>query len=173
MREGLVREVDPDAVNRGEGRTLVADDAAFEKLLAQAIYSFIRAGRLDDAVELCRRAHQPWRAASIRGSLLFQWRASISSWMECAGLMRYEANEQRDDGLDDEDDAGGWQGSQRRRLWKSTCIRAALNSNLSDSERVVYAALTPTPQMFTVRKSAYRTWEDHRWAQISILCGEK
>ncbi|KIO00919.1 hypothetical protein M404DRAFT_744982 [Pisolithus tinctorius Marx 270] len=158
-REGLVREMDPDAVNRGDGKTLAADDAAFEKSLAQAIYSFIRAGRLDDAVELCRRAHQPWRAASIRGSLLFQWRAIT--------------NEQCDDGLDDEDDAEGWQGNQRRRLWKSTCIRAALNPNLSDPERVVYAALTPTPQTFTVLRSACRTWEDHLWVQISILCEEK
>jgi hypothetical protein len=38
------------------------------------LYAYIRAGKLDDAVNLCRKAHQPWRAASIRGSLLFQWR---------------------------------------------------------------------------------------------------
>jgi hypothetical protein len=48
---------------------------AFEKTLTQSLYSFVRAGRLDEAVQLCRKAHQPWRAASIRGSLLFQWRA--------------------------------------------------------------------------------------------------
>ncbi|KAG6332899.1 hypothetical protein ID866_6186, partial [Astraeus odoratus] len=164
-RGGLVKELDPDAVNRGDGRTLAADDAltadvkAFEKSLAQAVYSFLRAGRLDEAVELCRRAHQPWRAASIRGSLLFQWRAI--------------ANERRDDGIDDEEDAEGWQGNQRRRLWKSTCIRAALNPNLSDTERVVYAALAPSPQTFSVLKSACRSWEDHLWAQISVLCEEK
>ncbi|KAG2131751.1 hypothetical protein DEU56DRAFT_449562, partial [Suillus clintonianus] len=40
-----------------------------EKSLAQA-YSFVRAGRLDEVVQLCRKAHQSWRAASIRGSLL-------------------------------------------------------------------------------------------------------
>jgi nuclear pore complex protein Nup107 len=91
-RDGLVREMDPDAVNREEGRTLAADDAvcspltpceimftklaqSYEKSLAQALYSYIRAGRLDDAVELCRKAHQPWRSASIRGSLLFSWKA--------------------------------------------------------------------------------------------------
>ena len=41
-------------------------------------YGYIRAGRLDDAVEVsgCWQAHQAWRAASIRGSLiLFQWKA--------------------------------------------------------------------------------------------------
>jgi nuclear pore complex protein Nup107 len=91
-RDGLVREMDPDSVNREEGRTLAADDAvssslicvgyrftemaqSYEKGLAQALYSYIRAGRLDDAVELCRKAHQPWRSASIRGSLLFSWKA--------------------------------------------------------------------------------------------------
>lgn len=47
----------------------------YEKNLLQALYGYIRAGRLDDAVEVCRKAHQPWRAASIRGSLLFQWKA--------------------------------------------------------------------------------------------------
>ncbi|KAF9221187.1 hypothetical protein BS17DRAFT_846289 [Gyrodon lividus] len=158
-RDGLVSEFDPDAVNRGDGKSLAADDAGFEKTLAQALYSFVRAGRLDEAVELCRKAHQPWRAASIRGSLLFQWRAI--------------ADEQREDGFEDEDDAEGWQGNRHRRLWKSTCAKAALNPSLPDSERTLYAALAPTPQTFNVLKSACRTWEDHLWAQISILCEEK
>ncbi|KAI9454791.1 nuclear pore protein 84/107 [Boletus coccyginus] len=158
-REGLVTEFDPDAVNRGDGKSLAADDAAFEKTLTQSLYSFVRAGRLDEAVQLCRKAHQPWRAASIRGSLLFQWRAI--------------ANEQCEEGFEDEDDAEGWQGNRRRRLWKSTCVKAALNPNLPDPERALYAALVPTPQTFNVLKSACRTWEDHLWAQISILCEEK
>ncbi|KAN0078059.1 Nuclear pore protein 84/107 [Tylopilus felleus] len=158
-REGFVTEFDPDAVNRGDGKSLAADDTAFEKTLTQSLYSFVRAGRLDEAVQLCRKAHQPWRAASIRGSLLFQWRAI--------------ANEQSEEGIEDEDDAEGWQGNRRRRLWKSTCVKAALNSNLSDPERVLYAALAPTPQTFNVLKSTCRTWEDHLWAQISILCEEK
>ncbi|KAF8553085.1 hypothetical protein OG21DRAFT_1589517 [Imleria badia] len=158
-REGLVTEFDPDAVNRGNGKSLAADDAAFEKTLTQSLYSFVRAGRLDEAVQLCRKAHQPWRAASIRGSLLFQWQAV--------------ANEPCEDGFEDEDDAEGWQGNRRRRLWKSTCVKATLNPNLSDPERVLYAALAPTPQTFNVLKSACRTWEDHLWAQTSILCEEK
>ncbi|KAG1856995.1 nuclear pore protein 84/107 [Suillus subalutaceus] len=148
IREGLA-----------DGRSLAADDAGFEKSLAQALYSFVRAGRLDEAVELCRKAHQPWRAASIRGSLLFQWRAI--------------GNNGTDDGIDDTEDAEGWQGNPRRKLWKSTCARAALNPNLPDPERILYAALAPCPQTFSVLKSACRTWEDHLWAQISILCEEK
>ncbi|KAH7921000.1 nuclear pore protein 84/107 [Leucogyrophana mollusca] len=160
-RDGLVKEMDPDAVNREDGRSLAADDAGVEKTLTQALYSFVRAGRLDEAVELCRKAHQPWRAASIRGSLLFQWRAI--------------ANEPREegDGMDDVDDAEGWQGNRRRKLWKSTCARAALNTSLPDPERALYAALAPCPQTFGILKSTCRTWEDHLWAQISILCEEK
>lgn len=45
--------------------------------------------------------------------------------------------------------------------------------NLPDPERILYAALAPCPQTFSVLKSACRTWEDHLWAQISILCEEK
>lgn len=96
QRGGLVSDMDPDAVNRGDGAGLAADDAvsssfvlhvllilnfviyakkSYEKSLLQALYGYIRAGRLGDAVEVCRRAHQPWRAASMRGSLLFQWKA--------------------------------------------------------------------------------------------------
>ena len=44
---------------------------------------------------------------------------------------------------------------------------------MPDPERALYAALAPTPQTFNVLKSACRTWEDHVWAQISILCEEK
>ncbi|EIW74182.1 hypothetical protein CONPUDRAFT_140572 [Coniophora puteana RWD-64-598 SS2] len=159
-RDGLVKEMDPDAANRGDGKSLAADDSRFEKSLAQALYTFVRAGRLEDAVEICRKSHQPWRAASIRGSLLFQWRA-----------IAHESAE--DDGADDYDDAEGWQGNRHRRQWKRACARAANNTSLSDSERALYAALAPCPETFTVLKSACRTWEDHLWAQVCILCEEK
>ena len=109
---GLVKAMDPDAPNR-EGKTLASDDANMEKGLTQALYHFIRAGRLEDAIVLCRKANQPWRASSIRGSLLFEWRAI--------------ANEPTEDAMDDDGDAEGWLGNRRRKLWKSTCTRAALN----------------------------------------------
>lgn len=55
----------------------------YEKGLAQALYSYVRAGRVQEAIELCRKAHQPWRAASLRGSLLFQWRAISVAFHNC------------------------------------------------------------------------------------------
>ncbi|KAK0213959.1 nuclear pore protein 84/107 [Armillaria fumosa] len=157
-RSGLVKELDPDAVNRGDGRALASDDAHFEKNLTQALYSFVRAGRLDDAIELCRKAHQPWRAASIRGSRLFQWR-----------LLSHETSGDESD----EDDPDMWIGNRNRRLWKTTCTRAALNTDMPEHERVLYAALAPSPQTFSVLKSACRTWEDYLWAHVSIMCEEK
>ena len=116
---GLVKAMDPDAPNR-EGKTLAPDDVNMEKGLTQALYHFIRAGRLEDAVVLCRKANQPWRASSIRGSLLFEWRAI--------------ANEPTEDAMDDDSDVQGWLGNRRRKLWKSTCTRAALNVRASSPQ---------------------------------------
>lgn len=83
-------------------------------MLTHALYAHIRAGRLDEAVELCQKANQPWRAASIRGSILFQWRAI--------------ANEPRDeDAMEDVDEYDAWKGNRKRKLWKAACTRAALN----------------------------------------------
>jgi hypothetical protein len=48
---------------------------SYDKALSYTLFAFLRAGNIEDAVKLCRDAHQPWRAASIRGSLLFSWPA--------------------------------------------------------------------------------------------------
>ncbi|EEB92815.1 hypothetical protein MPER_08621 [Moniliophthora perniciosa FA553] len=48
-----------------------------------------------------------------------------------------------------------------------------VDPSLPDHERVLYAALAPSPQTSLVLKSACRTWEDHLWATISVLCDEK
>ncbi|KAJ7063608.1 nuclear pore protein 84/107 [Mycena amicta] len=158
-RDGLVKEMDPDAVNREDGRMLAADDTNYEKGLSQALYTYVRSGRLEEAVELCRNAHQPWRAASIRGSLLFQWRAIT--------------NEQYEDDAMEEDLTDVWQGNRRRQLWKTTCTRTATNPSVPEHDRILYAALAPTPQTSSVLKAACRTWEDHLWAQVSVVCEEK
>jgi len=48
-----------------------------------------------------------------------------------------------------------------------------IQPSLPDYERVLYAALAPSPQTRAILLSACRTWEDHLWAQISIACEEK
>ncbi|KAH9971849.1 nuclear pore protein 84/107 [Lactifluus volemus] len=127
--ENVVREMDPDAVVR---------EAEIGR----------RRGKL------CRDAHQPWRAASIRGSLLFSWPAISTT-------------RQDDAAEEDEENPDLWHGNQRRALWKTTCTRAALDPRVSSTERALYAALAPSVQTSGVLKSACRTWEDALWATIS------
>ncbi|KAI0804804.1 nuclear pore protein 84/107 [Irpex lacteus] len=161
-KQNALSGMDPDAVNRGDGGSLAPDDVVHDKALVSALYAYIRAGRLDDAIELCNKADQPWRAASIRGSLLFQWRA-------------IGQGERDADAMDDSDDTEteSWHGNRRRRLWKNACTRAALNPNLSDTERALYAALAPTPATASQLKAVCHTWEDLLWAQLSVVCEEK
>ena len=40
-------------------------------------------------------------------------------------------------------------------------------------ERGLYAALAPSPQTASHLKAACRTWSDHLWAQINVVCEEK
>ncbi|TBU37015.1 107-domain-containing protein [Dichomitus squalens] len=119
VASGVVSELDPDAVNRSgeEGKGLAPDDAAYEKTFLQALYGHVRAGQLEDEIDLCRKANQPWRAASLRGVLLFQWRTiSNAPW--------------DDDAMDEEDteDSQQWSGNVRRQMWKTVCQRTALNA---------------------------------------------
>ncbi|KAI0942549.1 hypothetical protein AcW1_003147 [Taiwanofungus camphoratus] len=159
---GIVKEMDPDAVNRADGSALAIDDASYDKALVQALFAHVRAGRFDEAVELCRKAHQPWRAASIRGALLLQWRAIATEPRE-------------NDAMEDEemDVNEGWRGNLRRRLWKLTCTRAALNQALSPTERALYAALAPSPQTAGPLKVLCRTWSDQLWALVCVACEER
>lgn len=109
------------------------------------------------------------------------------------GVESVLASEQHDDGDDDmeAEEVEAWSGNRKRKLWKVACVRAALNvrlpfdfifylssrvlfqANLPDHERALYAALAPSPLTSVVLKSSCRTWEDHLWAQIGIMCEEK
>ncbi|KAG6877257.1 hypothetical protein C0993_009026 [Termitomyces sp. T159_Od127] len=48
-----------------------------------------------------------------------------------------------------------------------------MDNKLPEYERMLYAALAPSHQTAAVLKGACRTWEDHLWAQISIICEER
>lgn len=60
----LVKHVDFDAPTR-EGAQLHPDDKKQDELLLEDIWTLLRAGRLDEASELCRSAGQAWRAATL------------------------------------------------------------------------------------------------------------
>ena len=63
----LVRELDPDAPGRQHGRSVAAENEQAELRICAAMFKLVRSGRLADAVQLCRDAGQPWRAASLAG----------------------------------------------------------------------------------------------------------
>ncbi|CCM01547.1 uncharacterized protein FIBRA_03605 [Fibroporia radiculosa] len=157
---GIVSELDPDAVNResGEGQSLAIDDASYDKALVQTLFALVRSGRLDEAVDLCRRAHQPWRAASINGALLFRWPSGPR---------------EEDEGEEEMEVDEGWRGNLRRKLWKTTCTRAALNQSLPPAERALYAALAPSPQTAGPLRAACHTWADQLWALVSVAYEER
>lgn len=48
-----------------------------------------------------------------------------------------------------------------------------LQTLISDADRTLYAALAPSSATSVVLKSACRTWEDHLWAQVCIICEQK
>ncbi|KAF8492248.1 nuclear pore protein 84/107 [Gautieria morchelliformis] len=157
----LVKELDPDVVNRESGAVLAAEDAAYEKALAHSLYTYIRAGQGEQAMELCRSARRPWRAAALQGYKLFDWTALSRNFNLEDDAMEQDPNVQVS-------------GNKRRRLWKASCTLAALNNKLSVSDRLLHAALAPSPQTLGVlTKEGCKTWEDHLWARISALCEEK
>lgn len=60
----IVKHVDFDAPTR-EGAQLLPDDKKQGELLLEDIWTLLRAGRLEEACELCRSAGQAWRAATL------------------------------------------------------------------------------------------------------------
>ncbi|TVU23912.1 hypothetical protein EJB05_26300 [Eragrostis curvula] len=60
----IVKHVDFDAPSR-EGAQLHPDDKKQDELLLEDIWTLLKAGRLEEASELCRSAGQAWRAATL------------------------------------------------------------------------------------------------------------
>ncbi|KAI0031297.1 nuclear pore protein 84/107 [Vararia minispora EC-137] len=151
---GASGRLDPDVETR-EGTKIAPEDAAEDRALLQTLFAYVRNGELDAAYELCVRANQPWRAASVRGALLFTWPA----------LSTLPA--------DREIGPAEWEGNRRRSLWLSTAVRAATNPTVPEPERVLYAALAPCYATQRVLSSACHTWEDHLWARTCVLIEER
>lgn len=60
----IIRHLDFDAPTREVVQPL-SDDKKQDELLLEDVWTLLRAGRLEEACELCRSAGQPWRAASL------------------------------------------------------------------------------------------------------------
>ncbi|KAG8876137.1 Nucleoporin nup84 [Tulasnella sp. 331] len=182
LRQGSKKKVtsgdwiDPDAANRGSGSRIDPQDAAYEKELSYAILSFLRSGRLSDAIDLCIECHQPWLAAIMSGAKTFSYMAITSREPQPAA----DSEAMQEDG-----DNARWSGCRRRKLWRDTCIRATAPAELPFNTlglrkpglpaptRAVIAALAPSPQSMPALVSLMRTWEDHLWARVEMLLHDR
>lgn len=101
------------------------DDVRFLKKL----FTLLRTGRLDRALELCRMCGQAWRAASLEG-----WRL----W--------HDPNAPQASNTDEMDASNGGQllevkGNYSRDIWKNVCLQMSQDDSLILYERALYAAL--------------------------------
>ncbi|RLN97366.1 hypothetical protein BBJ28_00013925 [Nothophytophthora sp. Chile5] len=146
--------MDPDAVLRNGDDHILADDTEDEAELMKSVWLFLRAGRINDAIDLCIRLGQAWRAASLSGGTPVG--ASESSEREDLALERW--------------------GNPLRALWKTTCWRFSeqpAGGNLfkgssllaREYEELIYAALSGNIQVIT-KSSLCESWEDHCWAYL-------
>ncbi|RZC86151.1 hypothetical protein C5167_026821 [Papaver somniferum] len=60
----IIQHLDFDAPTR-EMAQLMPDDKKQDESLLEDVWTLLRAGRLEEACELCRSAGQPWRAATL------------------------------------------------------------------------------------------------------------
>ncbi|KAL7689489.1 putative nuclear pore protein [Plasmopara halstedii] len=146
--------MDPDAVVRDGDAQVSQDDLEDEAELMKALWLYVRAGRMDDAVDLCIRLGQSWRAASLSGG---------------HPVGASESNERRNLSLE------RW-GNPLRALWKSMCwllSEQGCSDKLSKSssllaksyEELIYSALSGNIHVIT-KSSLCENWEDHCWAYL-------
>lgn len=140
-RGKVVKELDPDATTRSDAG-IELEDATYEKALLRNLFEYVRAGKLDLALDLCRQTDQSWRAATLRGAMLYH-DPSISP-----------AIEEIDTPI----------GNRNRTLWKAVSRKLSANPNLDDYERALYGSLAG--ELSSVLHVS-QTWEEHLWAHIN------
>ncbi|TKY90382.1 hypothetical protein EX895_000380 [Sporisorium graminicola] len=140
-RGKAVKNLDPDAVSRGEGG-LELEDATYEKALLRTLFEYARAGRLDAAFDLCHQTDQSWRAATLRGAMLYHDPAVSVELQDVDRVV----------------------GNRNRSLWKSACRKLAVNPNLDEFERALYGSLAGELQSVA---HVSQSWEEYLWAHVN------
>lgn len=131
-----------DCVNLSKERGYAhvdANDIQEENTLLRCVWQHIRAGKINEAIELCSEFEQSWRAASLSGAR--PWDQSIVDG-------HFETN-----------------GNRKHFLWKHTCRAIASSTSVSVHERAIYGLLGSTlGSAFLVAQS----WEDAVWASFRV-----
>lgn len=148
----VVRSLDPDAESRGEGKWDL-EDANYAKALHRTLFEYARSGQLAAAFDLARQADQPWRAASLRGAMLYY--RSING-------LRSDGDDDADDLMDGNGETSG--GNRNRLLWKAVCKKLSSNPSLDPFERALYGSLAGHLSSVI---AVSETWEEHLWAHIN------
>ncbi len=145
----IVTELDPDAPIR-QKRSLADLDEADEVRLLQFIFSFLRAGRLDEAKKICVKYGQSWRAATLDG-----WRL----WHDPNFQSAHESNSLEQT-----------EGNPFGRVWKQCCWQMCEDEGISLQEKAIYAALSGNLRQLL---NVCETWEDSLWAYFKVLVDTK
>uniref|UniRef100_A0A914XPF3 Nuclear pore complex protein n=1 Tax=Plectus sambesii TaxID=2011161 RepID=A0A914XPF3_9BILA len=141
-RGGAGCDMDPDGPLR-EGQSLDSYDENDDVKLISVIFSYVRCGQIQKAIDLCVHCGQSWRAALLQGKLL----ASDPNLTNNDGSALSKTG-----------------GNRRRPLWKSACWKASENPGLSLVERSLLAALGGRlGPLLTV----CRQWDDRLWAYVT------
>lgn len=153
----VVTEVDPDATSR-QRKEVALEDNEYQTGLLRTLYEYVRRGRVNSAMDLCIESDEPWRAASLRGGLL--WRDP-------------KLEPEYDMPVDKEDTSFSaaadlrprhTAGNINRLLWKKTCAALA-NDELNDRyERALYAAISGRLDEVVL---VCESWEDYVWAYVN------
>ncbi|KAK4695199.1 hypothetical protein P7C70_g8599, partial [Phenoliferia sp. Uapishka_3] len=154
--QGLVSELDPDAVRRSGNVTLDSDDASYERALLRSLFEYVRAGSLDLAIDMCRQSDQSWRAASLSGGKLW-WDQELGIGVE------------GEDGFGEEMEMNDKRakGNLRRRLWKRMCREVAkAGPDVDPYERALYGSISGDVSSVL---PVCTTWEDTLWVHINSL----
>ncbi|ORX58590.1 nuclear pore protein 84/107 [Piromyces finnis] len=112
-------------------------DQEFDEKISKVIYELIRRGKLEEAIEYCEQCGQPWRGASLRGTLLWA-----------------------DPNYDKEEISDVASGNRNRDLWKSLCFKLANEEKYCSHERAIYSVMSGTVKNALV---VCKSWEDYLW----------
>ncbi|KAK7083378.1 hypothetical protein SK128_011021, partial [Halocaridina rubra] len=138
----LVTSLDPDATLR-QGRNLHDLDQEDEMRLLRIIFAHIRSGQVSTAQELCIRAGQHWRAATLEG-----WK------------LHHDSNHT------DASQRNPIAGNPYRDVWKAIAWETASDERLPIYERAIYGAFCGHLQSLL---SICHEWQDVLWAYTRTM----
>ncbi|PVU94963.1 hypothetical protein BB561_002152 [Smittium simulii] len=150
----LVTQLDPDATTRQQ-KNLAFEDQEYERLMFQSLFDYLRRGKLRDAMLLCIKNDEPWRAASLRGGMYFFDNNIDNNSIDSSLELSASNNSNFLTG-----------GNINRELWKYMCSAIACDNNRNIYERSLYGILSGRlDEALTI----CNTWEDVLWAEITCM----